>query len=186
MNCPFAPDCQAHQPTVETMTAHLAESHGLLPQSAGVVAVRLNLGLSVDGMLRPKVVAPDPAPGLTRIAPTPKPTLPVELSRPSVTPRPRRKKMARPCGNCGKVGHGQKDCPERLEAEAKKKKAKKVKRADVPATRGGGPKPTTHTGLPSFTSAITFLDTQIEAAEERLAKMRAAREALAWMNGAEA
>ena len=45
--------------------------------------------------------------------------------------------MPRPCGHCKKVGHGRKDCPDRLEAQAKKKReakgepkpAKKPKRA---------------------------------------------------------
>lgn len=38
-------------------------------------------------------------------------------------------------------------------------------------------------GLPSFDAALNFLDTQIQAAEERLAKMKAAREGLAMVAG---
>lgn len=39
----------------------------------------------------------------------------------------------------------------------------------------------TGTGLPSFESALVFLDTQIEGAEERLTKLKAARDGMAML-----
>lgn len=47
-----------------------------------------------------------------------------QAERDAIKP-PKEMPMARPCGHCKKVGHGRKDCPDRLEEKARKKNGEK-------------------------------------------------------------
>lgn len=67
---------------------------------------------------------------------------------------------------------------------AKKTPGAKCKRHGGPdhsTAYSGVKRRTPPTGLPAFESAMTFLDTQITAAEERLTKLKAAREGMAML-----
>lgn len=127
------------------------------------------------------------------------PPAPVEMPPPRVTPRvtPReseekRDMEKRKCAGCGAPGRRRDSCPTCTKkgdepATAKKPEAKALRKTVKPARklkkkprvkRGPTPK---REGLPSFESALTFLETQIESAEERLAKLKAARDGMAML-----
>jgi len=203
MKCAYAPACGMAYDSVPGMKDHLIDAHHLDDTNASVIAARLYMGLPITitptGVEpRARVLAPDPAPGLTRVEPEPKPA--AKLIAPPTTPErqaraPRQKENPMPartqtktkCGGCGAPGRRRDSCPtcnSRGTVSVKKKAAKPASREiNIPVTRRAGSKPPKDLGLPSFTAAIGFLDTQIEAAEQRLTKMRAAREGLAMLNG---
>lgn len=86
--------------------------------------------------------------------------------------------MARPCGNCGVVGHGKKFCPELGAAPARKKKKRK-------SPTGGGsasmrrPEPAVSPDSSPIATKIRELHEAVKAGEAAKVELDAIREAFA-------
>lgn len=193
------PGCEVTRPHPGALTAHLVEDHsvgaGVALRRAQAVQAKLDpFGLDANDVKRHEA-HPNPARTASAadapVSGNPQGTV---LSTAAVLSL----SIEEPAMPAKKHGPDPKNC--KLCARlSKKSPGLKCKRHGGPgrstSNRGRGPKPATGggsrstrkgatvrgNGLPSFEAALTFLDTQIGQAEERLARLKAARDGMAML-----
>lgn len=184
--------CAATRPTIGALTAHLVNDHLIsastaLQRAREAATVELPAsrvdpyGLDKHGVkthVEPPVT-PAVTPPVPKEPAMPKTTKPCRICATPFVPATNRSVYCPPCtknrcGTCKRPGGTHAGCSRTGK--------------DAPKTRTGGSKapsrstrPAVGNGLPSFESARTFLDTQIEELEGKLAKLKEVRGAMAWL-----